>query len=130
MTDENFNWHGFTSIRAIRATLERTRSEQSTREALLANPAMMAEKALDVGESVPDLHNLVSKNYANAKHVAERLEHFLESDEALAQEALEKERSSKISFNDLDLNDLGEVVGEAIDAEYEDIGPSGPSMGP
>lgn len=130
LNKEPFNWHGFTSIRQVRATLERTKCEQTTREALLANSEMMASKARDVGESVPDLHKLISTNYANAKRVVERLVQFLDSNEAHAQEAIEKERSSKIVFNDLDLNDLDEVIGEAIDAEYEDLGPSGPSMSP
>ncbi len=134
MADRNFNWHGFTTVRKIRATFERMSAEQTDREKLLVNPDMMAAKAREVGEIVQDLHLLISTNYANAKPEVARLSAFLASDEAHAQEAAEKQWSSGITFNNLSPDDSDEILDaqyeEILDTQHDDGADDGPSMGP
>lgn len=108
------NGKPFTSIRQIEAYVERTRTEQAKRAALLGDDAALAEYA-EGRAPVDEMRTTLKENQAgNAKALAD-LEEFIASPEASALRASEKEGAAQVKFKDVPSEQIQEA--EALLAE-------------
>ncbi len=95
----------FTSIREIRVIFERITLENETRRTILTSAEALSKRAIDLGVTGDQLKSRLTSNLANGEKEVDRLTKILNSEWALGTEKVEKQRASKIVFNELPIKD-------------------------
>jgi hypothetical protein len=95
-----FDGKDYGSYRALEATRQRTLQEQAKREELLGDDAKLEAYAADKGISTGEMSALLTDNYKNGQDTITRLTKKLVTPEMQSVAQAEKQRASKIKFNE------------------------------
>ena len=106
-------------VRKIRADYERTKSEQEKREALLNDPAALAARAQETGETVESQTDIVRTNYENNIDTLNELEQTVNSSEF---QAAEQARDEEVASKDIKFKDITETQIENEEVPAVDVG--------